>query len=179
LTKSQSFRVNSDLIFNSVFDFSLWFNFYVSIHHDKKTTFKTCFKACFKACFKSAVVKATAVIDDSVMMTAKIKFFTLAAVFAKQTAVTVAAIAYEISLTSALSFYTVSWNVFWKEKNIYLNIKTLNKFLYQKFNVIIIKKIKQKINAKKYNTVLQNSLITIKCIDTAADFILNIKDDEE
>ncbi len=27
-------KVNSDLIFNSVSDFSLWFNLYVSIHHD-------------------------------------------------------------------------------------------------------------------------------------------------
>lgn len=84
-----------------------------------------------------------------------------------------------LSSTSALSFYTVSWNIFWKRKNIYSNIKTSDKFLYQYFNVVIIKKMKQKINAKRYNTVLQNSLITIKCIDTVADFISNIKDDEE
>ena len=34
LTESQSFRANSDLTFNSVSDFSLWSNLYVSIHHD-------------------------------------------------------------------------------------------------------------------------------------------------
>jgi len=73
----------------------------------QKTTFKVSFKARFKACFKSAAVKATAVIDDSVTTTAEIKLFTLAAVFAKQTAA--AAEAHEIlSSTSALSFYTVS-----------------------------------------------------------------------
>jgi len=73
----------------------------------QKTTFKVSFKAHFKVCFKSAAVKATAVIDDSVTTTAKIRLFTLAAVFAKQTAA--AAEAHEIlSLTSTLSFYTVS-----------------------------------------------------------------------
>ncbi len=144
----------------------------------QKTTFKVSFKAHFKVCFKSAAVKATAVIDDSVTTTAKIRLFTLAAVFAKQTAA--AAEAHEIlSLTSTLSFYTVSWNVFWKRKNIYSNIKTSDKFSYQHFNIIIIKKMKQKINAKKYNTVLQNSLITIKCINTVADSISNIKNDKE
>ncbi len=36
LTKSQSLKANLDLIFNLVSDFSLWFNFYVSIHYDNE-----------------------------------------------------------------------------------------------------------------------------------------------
>ncbi len=34
LTESQSLRANSDLIFNSTSDSSLWFNLYVSIYYD-------------------------------------------------------------------------------------------------------------------------------------------------
>ena len=34
MTELQSFKANSDLIFNSVFDSSLWSNLYVSIYHD-------------------------------------------------------------------------------------------------------------------------------------------------
>ncbi len=64
---------------------------------------ETTFKVSFKASFKS-VVKATAVIDDSVTTTAEVRFSTLAAVLIKQ-----AAAAHEIlSSTSALSLYTVS-----------------------------------------------------------------------
>ncbi len=37
----QSFRVNSNLIFNSFSDFSLWFNLYMSIHHDNQ---RKCYK---------------------------------------------------------------------------------------------------------------------------------------
>ncbi len=36
LTKSQNLKANSDLIFNSAFDSSLWFNFYMSIYHDNE-----------------------------------------------------------------------------------------------------------------------------------------------
>jgi hypothetical protein len=75
-----------------------------------KASFKASFKVSFKAHFKAAAVKATAVIDDSVTMTAEIKLSTLAAVFAKQAAAAAAAAeAHEIfSSTSTLSFYIVS-----------------------------------------------------------------------
>ncbi len=147
---------------------------------EQETTSKAPFKARSKARSKPAAVKATAAIDDSATATAEVRLSTLAAVFAKQTAATAAAEAHEtFPSTSALSFYTVSWNVFWKGKNIYSGIKTSDKFSYQNFNIIVIKKMKQKISAKKYNIVLQNSLITIKCVDTVADFISNIEDDEE
>lgn len=100
--------------------------------------FKASFKASFKAPFKAATVKATPATDDSAT----------------------AAVHEILSSTSALSSYPISWNVFWKGKNIDSGIKTSDKFSYQDFNVIGVKMMKQKIDAKR---IYVSDAVQIQC----------------